>query len=71
MTVSEDELHPGAPCPVCGDNMVTWFAEQVSNVNNVERDGCWLDVDDVESTSPGSFPGNILVIDHDGPTMEQ
>lgn len=69
-TITEDELHPGGECPECGETMVTWFAEQVSDTDDIPEDMCWFDVDDVEKTSFGSFGGNIIVIDHTGPSMD-
>lgn len=68
--ITETELAPGEQCPVCGKDIVTWRAEQVADVDNVDQ--CYIETELVEPTGLNTgFAGNIIVIDHKGPTLQE
>lgn len=65
--ITDTELRPGEPCPVCGGTIRTWFARKVRNPDEMDADECWVEADDVERTGISSeFAGNIVFIDHHG-----
>lgn len=72
-TITNKDLAPGNECPECGEAIVTWWAQPVSRLETEITDGmCWLPVEDVEPTGLlTGFSGDVIIIDHDGPSMEQ
>jgi hypothetical protein len=70
--LAESDLNPGQPCPECGEAIVTWWADKLrSPEQSIDERHCWVRTENVE---PGglktSFAGNVIVIDHDGPSMD-
>lgn len=74
MTLTDNDLAPGSECPVCDESIVTWFVKQVTNPDEftlVSDNHCWVCADDVEPTGLNTgFAGNVIIIDHVGPSME-
>lgn len=69
---SEQDLNPGHECPVCGEQIVTWWDDKLRSPEDSVKDAnCWVDAELVEPAGlTTSFSGNVIVIDHVGPQME-
>jgi len=67
----EHDLNPGTECPVCGEQIVTWWTDQLSAPDDtVPESKCWLHTDLVKPNGIATrFSGNTIVIDHDGPQL--
>jgi len=73
--IEDTRLKPGHQCPICGDRIVTWIADQVAspeeNTDELNEDGfCWVWAENVEPTGLSTgHAGNVILIDHVGPDM--
>lgn len=70
-TFEEGDFSPGTDCPICGEQIVTYFTTKVQSEEVTAESQCTLPAEDVE---PGGimseWTGNTFVVDHRGPAME-
>lgn len=63
--LTDKDLSPGADCPVCGEQIVTWYGIQKEN-----EDACTLPAEGVEMQGPGhGIDADYIEIDHEGPSL--
>lgn len=68
-SLTENDIRPGAECPACGENIVTYFTTM--DTDGMHPSNCAIDADKVKPTGPmGEWSGDTIVIDHVGPKME-
>lgn len=69
-SITDERLKPGHDCPLCGERIVTWIADQIADpeehTQELNEDGfCWVWAENVESTGISSgHAGNVILIDH-------
>jgi hypothetical protein len=77
--IHEDDLAPGADCPRegCDMTVVTWWSQPVPDVVSFGRDfdednACWIHAEKIEPAPlRENFAGNVIIIDHEGPTLDE
>lgn len=69
--VKLSDLQMGNECPKCGEVIYTSWTDKLHDPeDSIDSTFCWIKAEGVEPDISGQeIAGNVIIIDHDGPSI--